>query len=129
MTTISPRPMFGTTSPALIRWTSLSGPVKRMPIWASLARTQTGAERQQCEAGGPSRAIASAILISELINPSRFYQRESSAPWALIYQGAVAQRSGAGRVFKGLGVAKRYCRINVISDTFLHHKFRPAYPI
>ena len=47
MTTISPRPRLGTTSPALIRWTSLSGPAKRMPIWASLARTQTGAERQQ----------------------------------------------------------------------------------
>ena len=26
---------------------------------------------------------------------------------------------GPGRVFKGLGVAKRYCRINVISDTFM----------
>ena len=32
---------------------------------------------------------------------------------------SVLQRSGAGRVFKSLGVAKRYCRINVISDTFM----------
>ena len=29
------------------------------------------------------------------------------------------QRSGPGRVFKGLGVAKRYCKTNVISDTFM----------
>ena len=27
--------------------------------------------------------------------------------------------SDPGRVSKGLGVAKRYCRIKVISDTFL----------
>ena len=36
-----------------------------------------------------------------------------------LHKRTVLQRSGAGRIFKGLGVAKRYCRINVISDTFM----------
>ena len=43
--------------------------------------------------------------------------RESTTGW--LQKGTIAQRSGPGRVFKGLGVAKRYCRINVISDTFM----------
>ena len=39
-------------------------------------------------------------------------------------RGTVAQRSGfttprSRTAFKGLGVAKRYCRIKVIGDTFL----------
>ena len=38
---------------------------------------------------------------------------------ATVQNPTVLQRSGAGRVFKSLGVAKRYCRINVISDTFM----------
>ena len=36
-----------------------------------------------------------------------------------LHKGTVLQRSGPGRVFKGLGVAKRYCKTNVISDTFM----------
>ena len=47
-----------------------------------------------------------------------------------LHKGAVLQPSGPGRVFKDLGVAKRYCRINVISDSFLQRRpgpfrFRP----
>ena len=34
-------------------------------------------------------------------------------------KGAVLQHPGHGRAFKGLGVAKRYCRRNSISDTFM----------
>ena len=37
-------------------------------------------------------------------------------------KGAVLQRSGPERDFKSLGVAKRYCRINVISDSFLQRR-------
>ena len=36
-----------------------------------------------------------------------------------LHKRTVLQRSGAGPVFKGLGVAKRYCKTNVISNTFM----------
>ena len=36
-----------------------------------------------------------------------------------LHKGPVVHPSGPGRVCKGLGVAKRYCRIKGIGDTFL----------
>ena len=36
-----------------------------------------------------------------------------------LHKGAVLQPSGSGRAFKGLGVAKRYCRRNSLGDTFM----------
>ena len=36
-----------------------------------------------------------------------------------VRKGAVLQRSKPGWAFKGLGVAKRYCRRNSIGDTFM----------
>ena len=34
-----------------------------------------------------------------------------------LHKGTVVQRSSERRVFKGFGVAKRYCRIDLIGDT------------
>ena len=45
-------------------------------------------------------------------------QRAGISTRTRLHKGAVLQPSGTGRAFKGLGVAKRYCRINVISDSF-----------
>ena len=36
-----------------------------------------------------------------------------------LHKGAILQTSGSGRTFKGLGVAKRYCRLDSIGDTFM----------
>ena len=36
-----------------------------------------------------------------------------------LHKGAVSQRFHALRVFKGLGVAKRYCSTNFIGNTFI----------
>ena len=36
-------------------------------------------------------------------------------------KGAVVQPSGFGRSFKGLGVAKRYCSMGLIGDTFAQY--------
>ena len=35
-----------------------------------------------------------------------------------LHKGAVLQPPGLGRAFKGLGVAKRYCRRDSIGDSF-----------
>ena len=37
---------------------------------------------------------------------------------AALRKGAILQLSGPGRVFKGLGLAKRYCSTNSIGNTF-----------
>ena len=39
-----------------------------------------------------------------------------------LHKRTVSQPFGPGRIFKDLGVAKRYCRINVISDRFLQRR-------
>ena len=39
-----------------------------------------------------------------------------------LHERAILQRPGPGRAFNSLGVAKRYCRINVISDSFLQRR-------
>ena len=39
-------------------------------------------------------------------------------------KGAVLQHPGHGRAFKGLGVAKRYCRRDSICDTFVKWGFQ-----
>ena len=39
--------------------------------------------------------------------------------WNELHKGAVVQHSDPGRAFKGLGVAKRYCRRDSISDSFV----------
>ena len=36
-----------------------------------------------------------------------------------LHKGAIMQQFSARRVFKGLGVAKRYCSTDLISDTFV----------
>ena len=36
-----------------------------------------------------------------------------------LHKGAVLQHPGPGRTFKGLGVAKRYCRRDSIGDSFV----------
>ena len=36
-----------------------------------------------------------------------------------LHKGAVTQPSGPGRAFKGLGVAKRYCRKVSMADSFV----------
>ena len=41
------------------------------------------------------------------------------APLTPLQKGPVSQLLSPGRVGKGLGVAKRYCRMDVIGDTFL----------
>ena len=38
----------------------------------------------------------------------------------MLHKGAVLQPPGPGRAFKGLGVAKRYCRRKVNGDRFPH---------
>ena len=38
-----------------------------------------------------------------------------------MHKGAVVQPSDPGRVFKRLGVAKRYCRIHSIGNTFMQY--------
>ena len=38
-----------------------------------------------------------------------------------LHKGAVLQLSGPGRAFKGLGVAKRYCRMDSIGDTLTQY--------
>ena len=56
-----------------------------------------------------------------------FCSRLSLAPggcyWAggTVRKGAVTQPSGPGRDFKGLGVAKRYCRKDPIGDIFTQY--------
>ena len=42
----------------------------------------------------------------------------------ILHKGAIVQPSDPGRAFKGLGVAKRYCRRDLISDSFV--QYRPA---
>ena len=36
-----------------------------------------------------------------------------------LQKGAITQQPSDQRTFKGLGVAKRYCRISLIGDTFM----------
>ena len=43
------------------------------------------------------------------------------APLTSLQKGTVLQLPDPGRVCKGLGVAKRYCRVKVIGDTFLQY--------
>ena len=35
-----------------------------------------------------------------------------------LHKGGISQSPGPGRAFKGLGVAKRYCRMDSIGDRF-----------
>ena len=39
--------------------------------------------------------------------------------WTRLRKGTVLQRSGPGRVFKGLGVAKRYCKTHWFCNTIM----------
>ena len=60
-------------------------------------------------------------------------QADSRGPlvhqWTGLQKGTVSQLPDPGRVYKGLGVAKRYCRITVIGDTFLQCRLgTPACP-
>ena len=75
-------------------------------------------------ASSPGREAAKRTLDGE--DRSEIIQGEGKGATAgrestirRLHKGTFLQRSGAERVFKGLGVAKRCCRINVISDTFM----------
>ena len=75
-------------------------------------------------ANGPGRKAAKRPLDGE--DRSDIIQRKGKGGTAgrestpgRLHKGTVLQPSGPRRVFKGLGVAKRYCKINVISDTFM----------
>ena len=75
-------------------------------------------------ASGPRREAAKRTLDGE--DRSGIIQREGKGGTAgresttgRLHKGTVVQRSDAGRVFKALGVAKHYCKTNVISDTFM----------
>ena len=43
-----------------------------------------------------------------------------------LHKGAILQQFAEQRVFKGLGVAKRYCTIDSIGDTFMYWEPRPC---
>ena len=58
-----------------------------------------------------SRTLAPCIRLS--------LRQRHERPERALRKGTVLQRPSPGRVGKGLGVAKRYCRIKVIGDTFL----------
>ena len=51
-----------------------------------------------------------------------------SSTSASLHKGAVAQRPDSELVFKGLGVAKRYCRRDSIGDSFLQRRPRGGHP-
>ena len=51
----------------------------------------------------------------------------SGARGKWIAKGAILQPSGPGWTFKGLGVAKRYCRDNLVGDIFVQPVFFPLF--
>ena len=73
-----------------------------------------------------TQAESHVVELKEKVNNSSLMKHHRTAPDSVpdcahhrtgLHKGTVVQRSSERRVFKGFGVAKRYCRIDLIGDT------------
>ena len=72
--------------------------------------------RDRLELGEVNRPVFPADITVEL----RVTRRALRRLW--LHKGAILQPPGPGRAFKGLGVAKRYCRRDSIGDSFVQRR-------
>ena len=83
------------------------------------------ADRAQHSQGDDFPAAESSYMMQafplEVRSCRRTNRRRFQQPPGL-HKGAVLQPFDHGRVFKGLGIAKRYCRMDSIGDMFRHEQ-------